>query len=368
MKPILVYILVLFSTFLNAVPAYSQEQSAEVINQTIEGRVVRIMDEKNLRDQIYQKLEIEVTRGIIAGKKIVVENGNMQTAENLRYEIGDELVLMRVINADGVENIYIADYVRRKSLIWLFLLFIVVTVLVGRFYGLMSILGMALSFIVIFKFVLPLISAGYNPLFVAVVGACAIVPATFLLSHGVNKKTVVAIVGTLISLTLTGLLAYIFVSMAKLTGFASEEATFIQAYRPGAINMKGLLMAGIIIGGLGVFDDVAVSQAGIVEELKKANSKLQAKELYFRAMRIGRDHIASVVNTLVLVYAGAAMPLLLLFIDNPRPFTEIVNYEFIADEIVRTLVASIGLILAVPVTTIIAAYIFSKKLRINKIN
>lgn len=165
----------------------------------------------------------------------------------------------------------------------------------------------------------------------------------------------IAIAGTLIALTITGILANISVEAAKLTGFASEEAGFLHAINLGIINIRGLLLAGIIIGVLGVLDDITVSQSSIVQALKKANPQFTPSELYRRAMIVGKDHIASMVNTLVLVYTGAALPLLLLFIDNPHPFLEIVNYEIIADEVVRTLVGSIGLMLAVPITTLIAA-------------
>ncbi len=127
------------------------------------------------------------------------------------------------------------------------------------------------------------------------------------------------------------------------------------------MNMKGLLLAGIIIGVLGVLDDITISQSAIVFQLKAANEKLKFKELYLRAMSVGQDHISSMVNTLILVYTGAALPLLLLFINNPRPFSEVVNYEIIADEVVRTLVGSIGLILAVPITTVIASWIAAKR-------
>jgi len=167
----------------------------------------------------------------------------------------------------------------------------------------------------------------------------------------------VAIAGTLISLIITGILANLFVSESRLTGFASEEASFLQAAKQGTINIQGLLLAGIIIGVLGVLDDITISQSAIVFQLKATKNKIQFGDLYTKAMNIGRDHISSMVNTLILVYAGAALPLLLLFIDNPHPFSEIVNYEIIADEIVRTLVGSIGLILAVPITTFIATWI-----------
>ena len=256
----------------------------------------------------------------------------------------------------GGETYLITDYVRRTPLLVLFLIFVVVTVIIGKWKGISSILGMGISFLVILKFILPSIYSGSDPVTIAILGSLAIIPVTFFLSHGFNRKTLVAIVGTLISLVATGILATLFVEATKLTGFASEEAGFLNVFKEGTINIKGLLLAGIIIGVLGVLDDITISQSAIVQELKIANPQLNSKELYKKAMSVGKDHIASMVNTLILVYTGAALPLLLLFVDNPRPFSELINYEIIADEIVRTLVGSIGLVLAVPITTFIASY------------
>ena len=239
----------------------------------------------------------------------------------------------------------------------LLILFVVSTIAVAKWRGILSLIGMGVSFLVIFSFILPKILSGSNPVEIAILGSLIIIPVSFFLSHGFNKKTIVAIAGTLIALIITGVLANVFVEAAKLTGFASEEAGFLQVARQGTVNIKGLLLAGIIIGVLGVLDDITISQSAIVFQLKKANEKLKFNELYKRAMNIGRDHISSMINTLVLVYTGAALPLLLLFIDNPHPFSEIANYEIIADEIVRTLVGSIGLILAVPITTVIASLV-----------
>jgi uncharacterized membrane protein len=188
-----------------------------------------------------------------------------------------------------------------------------------------------------------------------------IIPATFYPSHGLNRKTSIAILSTICALLITGFLANFFLDFAKLSGLSSEEAGFLQTMNPEVFtNMRGLLLAGIIIGVLGVLDDVTVSQASIVWQLKIANPQFTKVELYKRAMEVGRDHISSMVNTLVLVYAGASLPLLLLFNDAAKPFAEIINYEILADEIVRTLVGSIGLILVVPISTFLAAIFVGK--------
>ena len=339
-------------------PSAAEQEHKE---ETLEGQVSQILEEKQVtpmgakESQLYQKLEIVVTKGSLKDKKITIENGNLPMSNLQKYKVGDELVISYSKDFEGNDMFYITDYVRRSALFWLFLIFVVMAVAIGRWQGMASLLGMGVSFLVIFKFILPKIYAGSDPVQIAILGSLVIIPATFLLSHGVNKKTIIAVVGTLISLIVTGILAHAFVEASKLTGFASEEAGFLQAYKPGLINIKGLLLAGIIIGVLGVLDDITISQSAIVQQLKAANPKLKAGELYKKAMAVGKDHIASMVNTLILVYTGAALPLLLIFIDNPHPFSEIINYEIIADEVVRTLVGSIGLILAVPITTFIAS-------------
>lgn len=347
-------------------PVFAQDEIKP--EETLEGRVTQILEEKQITpereqvSQLYQKLEILITKGSLKDKKITVESGNLPMTNLPKYKVGDELVINYGKDFEGNDSFYITDYVRRSALLLLFVIFVIVAVAIGRWQGMASLLGMGISFLVIFKFILPKIYAGGDPVQIAILGSLVIIPATFFLSHGVNKKTGIAVAGTLISLIVTGILAKTFVEASKLTGFASEEAGFLQAYKPGLVDIKGLLLAGIIIGVLGVLDDITISQSAIVNQLKLADSKLKAGELYKKAMTVGKDHIASMVNTLILVYTGAALPLLLIFIDNPHPFSEVINYEIVADEIVRTLVGSIGLILAVPITTIIASLSFEKKL------
>jgi uncharacterized membrane protein len=284
-----------------------------------------------------------------------VENGAISTSNPIRYAVGDRVMVLATRDPAGETAYFITDYVRREALAVLFAIFVLVTIAVGRGYGLTSIAGMAISFFVVFRLVLPQILVGRSPIAVSILGALLIVPSTFYLSHGVGRKTTAAIAGTLVALVITGLLAGVFVDYARLTGFAAEEASFLAVAGAGEIDMRGLLLAGIIIASLGVLDDITVSQAAIVAQLKEAGPTLSIAEVYTRAMRVGRDHIASAVNTLVLVYAGASLPLLLLFVTSRRPFAEVVNYELIAEEIVRTLVGCVGLVLAVPVTTLIAA-------------
>ncbi len=334
--------------------------------ETVEATVTGVKEQKIIstegQEQLLQTLKLVVTNGSIKGKSITVENGEIPLANVTKYTVGDRVLVMATKGFNGQDKYFIQDYIRRDVLYTLFFFFLLVSVAIGLKRGVLAIVGMVFSFLVIFAFILPQISAGRDPIFVAIIASIVIVPITFFLSHGINRKTLSAIVGTFIALIITGILANVFVEAAHLTGFASEEAGYLQNEMHGQINIKGLLLAGIIVSVLGILDDITISQAAVVYQLKKLSPDLDYKDLFLRAMEVGRDHIASVVNTLVLVYTGAALPLLLLFVNNPRPFGQVINHEVIAEEIIRTLVASIGLILAVPITTLLSVFL----LRINK--
>jgi len=338
-------------------PAATEVLRAKVLGIASEKETISPTGEKHL----IQTFEFEVTEGSIKGEKIKIniEPGSMIGKPEMKK--GDVMLINFDKGQDGTRYFFVLDFVRSAPIYWLFAIFVIVTVIIGRWYGLSSIIGLVISFAIIFMMIIPLIVQGMDPVGVAIMGSAIIIPATFYLSHGLNKKTSIAITGTIVSLIITGILAVIFVNISKLTGLASEESGFVLSEISSLINMKGLLLAGIIIGSLGVLDDITISQSAIVLELKKANPKLSFWHLYTSAMRVGRDHIASMVNTLVLVYAGAATPLLMLFVNTNASFNEVMNYEIVATEIIRTLVGSIGLILAVPVTTAIAALIVERK-------
>ncbi|MEU6809574.1 YibE/F family protein [Streptomyces sp. NPDC046831] len=236
--------------------------------------------------------------------------------------------------------------------------FALAVVIVGRMRGVMALVALAISFLVLNFFVLPAILQGSNPLVVAVVGSSAIMLIALYLCHGPSARTSVAVLGTLISLLLIGVLGSLFIGWAALTGNTDDNTGLIHGLFP-SIDMSGLLLAGVIIGSLGVLDDVTVTQTSAVWELHEANPAMGWRALYRAGIRIGRDHIASVVNTLVLAYAGAALPLLLLFSIAQSSVGTVANSEVVAEEIVRTLVGSIGLVASVPVTTALAALMVS---------
>jgi uncharacterized membrane protein len=250
------------------------------------------------------------------------------------------------------------DMNRKFPLALLAGIFAVAVVVVGRLRGLMALIALAVSFLVLTLFILPAILQGSNPLLVAVVGSSAIMLIALYLCHGLSARTSVAVLGTLLSLLLIGVLGSVFIGWGDLTGNTDDNTGLIHGLYP-QLDMSGLLLAGIIIGSLGVLDDVTVTQTSAVWELHEANPSLGPRRLYRAGLRIGRDHIASVVNTLVLAYAGAALPLLLLFSIAQSSVGSVANSELVAQEIVRTLVGSIGLVASVPVTTALAALVVS---------
>ena len=357
----LVLLFVLSTLFLAGCQPVEKVASAD---SKVSARVVKVLEEKEITvegDKVAsQLLDVKIEDGLYKNKKVQAQNNNTYVAGKRNYKIGDEVFLVAEKDGQNAINYNVYDYNRLSPLFWLFLFFIVVTVVTGRIRGVTSFIGMACSFLIIFYFVLPQILAGANSFLIAIIAALAIVPLTFYLSHGLNRKTTSAIIGTMLTLLIVGVVATISVDASHLSGSASEEVNALILEKPDVINVKDLLLAGIIISLLGILNDITISQAAIVFKLKEVSPELKFGGLFSKAMDVGRDHIASVVNTLVLVYTGAALPLLLLFLNNPAPFSEILNEEFMAEEILRTLVASIGIVIAVPLTTLITVFIVSR--------
>jgi len=269
---------------------------------------------------------------------------------------GDDIVLEAVTDpGTGVSTYAYRDHQRSTPMIWLAGLAVAVILVFGRGHGLASLGGLALSFGVLVFFVIPAILDGSPPLLIAVVGSAAIMFGALYLTHGFSVHISVAVVGTLASLVLTGVLGAAFSGAMRLTGVGSDDTAYLSITRD-AIDMRGLLLAGIVIGALGVLDDVTVTQAVTVAELAAARPQSR-RQLYRSAIRVGRAHVGSAVNTIVLAYAGTSLPLLLLVAVSPQPLTEMLTSEFLAQEILRTAVGTIGLVASVPITTALAALV-----------
>ncbi|MFF9902625.1 YibE/F family protein [Streptomyces olivaceus] len=282
----------------------------------------------------------------------------VQPDQSRQLHEGQKVVVAYEPSAPKDLQYSVTDINRRLPLALLAGIFALAVVVVGRLRGLMALVSLAISFLLLNFFILPAILQGSNPLLVAVIGSSAIMLIALYLCHGLSARTSVAVLGTLISLLLIGVLGSLFIGWAALTGNTDDNTGLIHGLYP-SIDMSGLLLAGVIIGSLGVLDDVTVTQTSAVWELHEANPTMGWRGLYRAGIRIGRDHIASVVNTLVLAYAGAALPLLLLFSIAQSGVGTVANSELVAEEIVRTLVGSIGLVASVPVTTALAALVVS---------
>lgn len=295
---------------------------------------------------------VELTSGPQTGDLIVIplpSGPGSPTVDN-----GDHVVLMHLNNVDGGQYSYhIIDHDRGSSLWILAIAFALAVIAFGRWRGVLALVGLAVTFAVLLLFIVPAILSGSSPLLVAIVGATVIMLAVLYLTHGFSAATTIAAIGTLASLVLTGLGSAAAVAMTHLTGVADEDTTFLSSYH--GVDMQGLLLAGILIGSLGALDDVTVTQASAVTELARANPGYKPIQLYKSAARIGRAHIASVVNTIILAYAGASLPLLILIAAANRPLGQVITTQLIAQELVRSVVGTLGLIAAVPLTTLLAS-------------
>jgi uncharacterized membrane protein len=311
-----------------------------------------------------QPLECEEADPGIPSSVCIGVEARLADGKQVRFETTDltgatfragQQVTLSVQEQEGQPPFYnIRDIERTRPMLVLVAVFMLAVVAFGRWQGLRSLIGLALSFAVIIGFVVPAILRGRSPVAVALVGAMAIMLVSLYLSHGTGRKTTAAVVGTGLALILTGVLTAGFVAATSLTGLVSEEALNASVLG-GGLSLRGLLLAGIILGGLGVLDDVTMSQASLVFELRRADPTASFGQLVTGALAVGRDHIAATVNTLFLAYAGASLPLLVLFTTSGDSLGTVATSEVVAVEIVRSLSGSIGLIAAVPLTTVLAA-------------
>jgi uncharacterized membrane protein len=334
-------------------------------SEILRGRVVEVLEEGMVDQggfsQPYQRLSLRITEGALDGQLVEVEQGLLGLTNQSRlFQVGDRVLVEHTRGVDGEDLFLITEYVRTGPLLWLLFLFVVATLLVSGWQGLRSLAGMAISLVVIIGFIVPQILAGREPVTIAILGSVVMMGISLYLVYGWKAKTHVTVAGLFVSLVLTGLLAILFVSWTRLSGFGAEEAGFLQVAGV-QLNTRGLLLAGIIVGTLGALDDVAVGQSSTIFELSRANPSLGWQSLLWHGMTVGRDHIAAMVNTLLLAYVGAALPLVLMLSVYTESLGITLNREIIVEEIVRTLVGSLGLLAAVPLTSLIAALVAQRK-------
>lgn len=303
------------------------------------------------------EVDVEITSGADAGEAgvFVVRDTEFGIPE---LEVGDRVVLLDVPTSPPPFRYTYSDFQRATPMWWLLGLFVAAVIAVGRWQGVRALAGLAASGLILVMFVVPSLIRDEPAVLVALTGTIAVAYLALYLAHGFHHTTTVALAGTLASLALITALALLVAEVAQLSGLANEEAQALRV-TASALDLRGLLIAGIVVGALGVLDDVTVTQVSAVAALKRADPDLGHVALYREAMRIGRDHVASVVNTLVLAYAGASLPLVLLFSQGAKSTGRIITSEIVAVEVVRMLVGSIGLIVAVPITTALAAVVLT---------
>ncbi len=353
-----------------AVPAAvfgQQDPSMLPQDEYVQAKVLSVEERGTQQDTLGETdrvtdYRVRLESGSEKGEEIRIE-GSVYGANGTERSIGvgDRVVVVKSAQLDGGVRWYMADNYRLPALFWMTLGFFVLAVVFGGVRGFTSILGLAASVYIILGYVVPRILGGGNPFAATLIGTFGIAAVSLYLAHGFNKRTSVAFVGTIITLALSAFAAALAVSIARMNGMGDEHALYLQNGDFGAIDLRGLLLGGIMLGVLGVLDDITTAQSAVVDELKRANPSLPFKELYKRGLSVGREHIASLVNTLFLAYAGASLPLFMLFtVYRDQPVWFLLNSEVISEEIVRTLVGSVCLILAVPITTALAAAIFGK--------
>lgn len=343
------------AVILVAFPVFAQELVPDTV-RTMKAEVVEVIstERRNVPgtdvSATYQRIKAKVLDGEEQGALIQVEN------DFLNMSVGDVFYLQHTLNdLDGTDYYYVIDPYRLPALAMLGVLFIAVVIFFGGWQGLRGLASLAASLFFIAFLLLPGILKGYPPILVAVGVSSIIVGISSYVTHGLNRTTSTAVLGMIATVSFTGVLAYLSIPFAALSGFSGEETTYLNLNTGGSLDFAGLLISGILIGTLGVLYDAAIGQAVSVEELASAGKHLTRMEVYKRALRIGREHIGALVNTLAIAYVGAALPLLLLFYGfGSDSLAMTVNRELFATEIVRAIIGSIGIVLAVPITTAIA--------------
>ncbi|MCL4272800.1 MAG: YibE/F family protein [Anaerolineales bacterium] len=338
---------------------------------TVRAEVQQIIEEGQIdvggNFQTYQIARVMILEGPYEGIPMEIDYGRRQIRpDDYLLAPGDTILVSISKTPDNVINAYFADYVRTTPILWLALIFAVAIVIISQWKGIRALISMAFSLYIIIGYIIPQILTGNDPLRVSIIGSILLLGVTLYLTYGWTLKTHAAVLSMVLVLLLTGTLSGLFVVFAKLNGSGDENVMFLMQLMESPINLRGLLLGGMIIGALGVLDDLVTTQASAVFELHHANPNLGFRGLYNAAMRIGQDHVAATVNTLVLAYAGASLPMLLMFSLGRGDYGYLINFSFIAEEVVRTLVGSLGLIAAVPITTTLAIFLAQRAESLGK--
>lgn len=304
----------------------------------------------------FQEIRAQILEGEEKGKEVTVENDYLNLKVNEVFYLSHTTQVM-----DGTDYYAVKEPYRLPHLLWIVALFLAAVFFFGGAQGIRGLISLCGSFLLIFYVLLPGILNGYSPLVVTVVVSSFIIILGSYITHGFTRSTTAAVLGMITTVIITGVFAYFAVHFMRLSGFGSEEAVYLNLNARGSIDILGLLLGGMMVGLLGVLYDAAIGQAVSVEELIRVAPHVSKKLIYERAVRIGREHIGALVNTLAIAYVGASLPLLLLFQQSASgTLGQIINMEIFSTEIVRILIGSIGLVLAIPITTVISVWFLSR--------
>lgn len=352
-------------------PPSGAETQVGYTTDTVKAQVLSIKEEGTTQlgetTQPYQVVDIRILEGKYAGRQFIIDYGKKYLLASSHLLQANEKILVSVSSMDdGNVYVHFVDFIRTPALLVLVILFVGVCVLVSGWQGIRSILGIGVSVLVIIFYIVPQILDGENPILISLLGAFLFLTVTQYLVYGWTLKTHIALSGILVSILITGLIAVFFVDFARLNGMGDENAMYL-LQQSNQMNLRNLLIAGIVIGALGILDDLVVGQTSAVIEIYRANPEMDFEERFKRSMNVGRDHIAATVNTLVLAYLGASLSLFLLFSNSNVQFSNIINLNYLAEEMVRSLVGTIGLFAAVPITTFMACWVVDRPERLEKL-
>ncbi len=333
-----------------------QDKEATYLAEVISIKSSNVKDVPNTDVQaVYKTVVVHFLSGDKEGKTQTI------TDSGFALKVDDKVYVRYTKTADGSEYYSIQEPYRVPALLWLAGIFVIAVLIFGGKQGFLALVALFISFGVIFKLLFPGIIQGDNIILIATTGALTSLFVVMYMTHGFTRLTTAAFLGCSCTVLFTLLLAKYAVHITALTGFSDEESVYLNIATKGNLDFVALLVGGIIIGVLGVVDDVAITQASVVNELHHANPSMSMRMLYGKALKVGKDHMGAVINTLILAYTGASLPLILLLYISNTPTLELINREAIATEIVRSIVGSVGLLLAVPLTTLIAVFLMYGK-------
>lgn len=360
MRPLFILLPLFILGFFTLSQPLQAQQAYDELQSFLKAKVLEIENERS--DKIYgtdastmvQTVRALIKEGPQVNQEVVFENDMVMLAA------GDEIYLTHVRDIEGRELYFLKDVNRQYGMFWLVLLFVILLLIFARFQGFRALVSLGISIAAILGLLVPALLAGYDPILASLLISGLILAVVLYGTHGINALSTIAFLGTFLAVLFTSVVAVFFVGGMRLNGFGSDASVYLNFATNGTLDFSGLLLGSIIIGILGILDDVAITQASVVQQLKFANKNFQLLELYQRGLKVGRDHVGSLINTLALAYVGASLPLVLLFSTSEAPILFTLNQEVVASEIARIIVGSIGLIMAVPFTTYIAAWWFGK--------